>query len=314
METPDDDSGSRGSDDPPQEADNACHGSGGSTRTYAAASRTRPHDPADVLSGQQLGWLMATIEGDVVPRLVNAHRRVDNSEAIREFHAPRLPDGALERLTDLVLRERHAEALAWIEGMIDSGTSVEAVYLGMLGPAARRLGEMWEADTVDFTQVTIALWRLQEIMYDLHAAFLDDAIPAVQVRRILIAPSPGSRHTFGMLMVAEFFRRAGWAVWGDPSAGEREVIRAARDNWFDVIGISVGVEEHLPLVTSTVRALRKASRNPDLIVMLGGPVMVAHPEYVGVVGADTMATDAANAVDVAERMVRGPQQGRTLSN
>jgi methanogenic corrinoid protein MtbC1 len=48
--------------------------------------------------------------------------------------------------------------------------------------------------------------------------------------------------------------------------------------------------------------------------MLGGPVMVAHPEYVGVVGADTMATDAANAVDVAERMVRGPQQGRTLSN
>ncbi len=313
METPDDDSGSRRSDDPAQEAENACHGAGGSSRTYASSSRTRPHDPSDVLSGQQLGWLMATIEGDVVPRLVNAHRRMDNSEAVRDFHAPAMPE-ATDRLVEFVVHERHVEALAWIEGMIDTGTTIEAVYLGMLGPAARRLGEMWEADTVDFTQVTIALWRLQEIMYGLHAAFLDDAIPAVQVRRILLAPSPGSRHTFGMLMVAEFFRRAGWAVWGDPSAGEREVIRAARDNWFDVIGISIGVEEHLPLVTGTVRALRKASRNTDVILMLGGPVIVKHPEYVGVVGADTMAVDAANAVDVAERMVRGPLQGRTLSN
>jgi methylmalonyl-CoA mutase cobalamin-binding domain/chain len=314
METPDDDSGSRRSDGPVQEAESACHGSGGSSRSYAAISRTRAHDPHDVLSREQLGWLMATIETDVVPRLVDAHRRMDNTEAIEELHPPRLPDGTVERLVEYVLHERHREALAWIEGIIDAGTSAEAVYLGMLGPAARRLGEMWEADTVDFTQVTISLWRLQEIMYDLHAAFLDDATAPLQVHRILLAPSPGSHHTFGMLMVAEFFRRAGWAVWADPSAGEREVIRAARNSWFDVIGISVGVEEHLPLVTSTVRALRKASRNPDTIIMLGGPVIVAHPEYVGMVGADTMATDAANAVDMAQYLVRGPRQGRMQSN
>jgi methanogenic corrinoid protein MtbC1 len=300
MQTSDEDSGSRDCGNLSHGADGASHapGSGSAAERHACEQAS-----LDALSRQQLGRLLATIETEVVPRLVDAHRRVGNAEALHQFHSHTAPEGAVDHLVALLLRDRVAEAAAWLETLVDDGTSVEAVYLAILQPAARRFGERWEQDTSDFTQVTIALWRLQELMYGLHAAFLDDAIPGVQVRRILLAPAAGSQHTFGMLMVAEFFRRAGWAVWGDPAANEREVAATVREGWFDVVGISLGTVEHLPLATSTVRAVRRASRNPDVVVLLGGPALLRHPELVALAGADTTAADAAEAVEVAERLV-----------
>ena len=79
---------------------------------------------------------------------------------------------------------------------------------------------MWDADLCDFTQVTIGLWRLQQLMYELSPAFQDDAQRGVQIHRAMLVlvpvpvpvPVPGSQHTLGLLRVAEFFRRAGWGV------------------------------------------------------------------------------------------------------
>jgi methanogenic corrinoid protein MtbC1 len=43
--------------------------------------------------------------------------------------------------------------------------------------------------------------------------------------------------------------------------------------------------------------------NPDLRVMVGGPVFLDNPKLVGEVGADAMATDAPSAVLWAENLL-----------
>jgi len=50
----------------------------------------------------------------------------------------------------------------------------------------------------------------------------------------------------------------------------------------------------------TIHALRRASRNADIGVMVGGQVFNEHPEYVALVGADTTAADARQAALQAE--------------
>jgi methanogenic corrinoid protein MtbC1 len=45
-----------------------------------------------------------------------------------------------------------------------------------------------------------------------------------------------------------------------------------------------------------IRSVRRASHNPDLYVMVGGPLFLAQPDLVTRVGADAAATDAASAV------------------
>lgn len=52
-----------------------------------------------------------------------------------------------------------------------------------------------------------------------------------------------------------------------------------------------------------IEAARGASRNRDLIVMVGGPLFIENPELVALVGADATARDAKEAVLRADAMV-----------
>jgi MerR family transcriptional regulator, light-induced transcriptional regulator len=72
---------------------------------------------------------------------------------------------------------------------------------------------------------------------------------------------PGEQHTFGRVMVADFFRRAGWDVWTDAVPGSSELVSLVRQEWITIVGLSVGSETHLEGVASTIHALRRAARN-----------------------------------------------------
>lgn len=257
------------------------------------------------MSRGQMGWLLSTIETEIIPRLVKAHRvaepLADAAQAWPGSARPR--DTAVDDLAQIILANQAGVAAGYIDGLRAEGVTLETLYLDVLTPAARRLGEMWEADLCDFTQVTVGLWRLQQLMYELSPAFQDDAQRGVQRYRAMLVPVPGSQHTLGLLMVAEFFRRAGWGVWGDPAAAQADLVEAAQTHWFDMVGFSVGAVSQLDHLKAAIAAIRRASLNPSIVVMVGGPVFLDMPALVAEVGADATAPDAALAVDVAVRLI-----------
>lgn len=257
------------------------------------------------MSRGQLGWLLSTIETEIIPRLVKAHRVVDPvADVARPLPGPVRPrDTAVEELAQIILANHSGVAAGYVDGLRADGVSLETLYLDVLTPAARHLGELWEADLCDFTQVTIGLWRLQQLMYELSPAFQDDAQRGVQLNRAMLVPVPGSQHSLGLLMVAEFFRRAGWGVWGDPAAGQADLVEAAHTNWFDLVGFSVGTMSQLGSLKAAITAIRRASMNPSIVIMVGGPVFLDAPALVAEVGADATAPDAALAVAVAVRLI-----------
>ncbi len=73
-----------------------------------------------------------------------------------------------------------------------------------------------------------------------------------------------------------------------------------RDEWFDVVGLSVATERHLKGLAGSIRALRQASCNPDVYVMLGGRWVSEDPERARFVGADATAMNAAEALAGAQ--------------
>jgi len=120
---------------------------------------------------------------------------------------------------------------------------------------------------------------------------------------VLLVPVPGEQHTFGLLMVAEFFRRSGWEVWSESLPGARELIGLAGQEWFTLIGLSVGCETHVDGLASTIHSIRKAARNRSLGVMVGGSVLCRQPELAVHVGADATGMDARQAALQAENLV-----------
>jgi MerR family transcriptional regulator, light-induced transcriptional regulator len=76
-----------------------------------------------------------------------------------------------------------------------------------------------------------------------------------------------------------------------------------RSEWFDVIGFSVGAEFQIEGLSSVILALKRASRNPGVRVMLGGPVASQNPDLHTRLGADATAFDANQALAVAESLL-----------
>lgn len=269
-------------------------------------ARTTPDDPPD----DRLAWLVRTIETEIIPRLMLAHQAPACGDAVPGGGADGISAADVAAFASQVLLKEAGAALAHVESMRADGTALETIYLELLAPTARRLGVMWDEDLCDFTEVTVGLWRLQQVMYDLSPVFQSHADKASAMRRAMLVPAPGSQHTFGLFMVAEFFRRAGWDVRGEPTVSATALVEATRRDWFDLVGLSVGTDLHIDALASVILALRKASLNPTIAVMVGGPVFVAHPEYLAMVGADGTASDAPQAILEAESLVASRERRR----
>ncbi len=191
----------------------------------------------------------------------------------------------------------------FVQGLIAEGLGAEIIFLHLLTPAARHLGYLWDEDLCDFTQVTVGLMRMQQITLRLGSEFQEKRKSAMSGRRALFAPAPGSQHTFGVLMVSEFFRRAGWQVWMELATSEAQLRLAVQKDWFDIIGLSVGAEAQAEDLADIISQLRAASANPHAKVLIGGPLLISEPDLYRRVGADGAASDAESAIELARRLL-----------
>ena len=281
-----------------------------SARLSAAQDPLACGQPRSRSPGNNMDWLVRTIESEIIPRLLAAHQdplpdgkrqlSIDEDE-VRDF-------------TDIVLRGESDACQAYVQAVRARGVTLENIYLSLLTPAARRLDAMWVADECDFTQITIALWRMQQLVYNFSPEFRRDSAQwNPDHKRIMLMPVPGSQHTLGILLVSEFFHRAGWHVWGEPTAGRQALVEAVRDNWFDIAGISIGSVNQVEELGTFITDLRQASRNDHLRVIVGGPLL-HHSIGDGLLtnaGADGIAAEATEAVALADRLISALQYPAT---
>jgi methanogenic corrinoid protein MtbC1 len=254
--------------------------------------------------------LVQTVETEIVPRLVALYRGMTSGHPPRaRVQRGAIGEAEVVQFTDLVLYQ-HEPALAILRRLSEQGASGHELCLDLLAPAARRLGEMWSADRCHFSDVTIALGRLQLMLRELAGAMADAAPDAAPARRALLLAVAGDQHTFGLAMVRDFFRAAGWRVATDaPDSADalKDLIRAEA---FDVVGLTIGSEHHVEALGIAVQVVRRHSRQRQVRVLVGGPLLLAHPDIAARVGADATALDARQAILEAERQVTARDEGR----
>jgi methanogenic corrinoid protein MtbC1 len=253
---------------------------------------------------ERMTRLVKTLEAEVIPRLVEAHRTVPATEApVPSATCPPPTEAEISDFVQLVFSLQSASVSSRVETYRERGMTIENVYLQLLAPAARHMGYLWDEDLCNFTQVTVGLGRLQHLLQALSPAFGTDVEFPANARRVVLVPAPGEQHTFGLSMVAEFFLHAGWEVAGGQGGHHGGAVDMVRQEWFDVIGFSVGSETRLDWLKTCVSEVRAASCNPSIRVMVGGPIFTLHPEFAEVVGADATSTDGKQAPIVAEGLV-----------
>ncbi len=256
-------------------------------------------EPAMTAAKDRLFRLARAIESDVIPRLVQAHRA---SETLLPV-APKPTEADVRAFVADIVGDREDAVAALLDRLRQRGLPVEMLYLDLLAPAARLLGEMWSDDECDFATVTVALGRLQCLLRELSPAFGTEVAHPPNGRRALFAQPRDEQHSFGLSMVAEFFRRDGWEVVGGVGGAVDDPGARTRQEWVDVVGFSIGSELRLEWLRTRISAVRESSRNRQIVVLCGGPIFTLHPQWLTHVGADATALDGREAPNVADRLL-----------
>jgi MerR family transcriptional regulator, light-induced transcriptional regulator len=270
----------------------------GWTPLVAAGARQARHDNA-------IGNTLATmIEGEILPRLLLAHQHPDYYRLPPSKGGPAASPFNPEIFAERTLALSTKELLAELDRHADGGVDWQTICLDLLAPAARVLGVWWEEDKCSFTEVTIGLGRLHQLLHMIVSRATHQRMHTLEARRALFVPSPGEQHVFGLIMLQEFFEADGWIATTDLAASVDDILEAAAAETVDLIGFTVACEEHLEPLPHLIRSVRKASRNPNVAVMVGGRLFPEGSNLAERVGANASAPDGRLAVDVAGALVR----------
>lgn len=232
---------------------------------------------------ERVARLFTLMEQAVIPRLV----RYDPAT----LHHPALTPTAAEfdEFFDRLLQDDEAGLVATIDRLHGRGLSMRTLFMDLLVPASRRMGERWCDDTSDFVAVTVAVSQLQRLVQHYSATFCAEGRPLGRGHRILLAQPRDETHGFGLTLVAEFFRCDGWDVVVSHAGNDVDPVQRVRAEHFDAVGLSIGSMLNLPWLRDRIPRLRRESCNASVVVMVGGPVFSGEPDRVASVGADLTA-------------------------
>ena len=257
----------------------------------------------DSSSQDSVNILIQMLDKEIIPRLLVSHQANTLIEDLATSGQRKIHVQEVDLLVSLCINGTQETCLEFINKLTNKQVSIESIYLDLIPMTARKLGVLWEEDICSFTDVTIGLWRLQHILYDLTKDFQKKHSMPIENLNALLIPAPKSQHTLGLFIVAEFFRKAGWRVWGEPNLSPEQINNLIFSQWFDVIGISVGYSEQLIGVNQLITSLRSRSMNPNVAFMVGGPLYSTDPELFDDIQAEIKSCDANDAIRQAEIIV-----------
>ena len=257
--------------------------------------------------------LTQLVQRDIVPRLLSSlPAPTAGTIASQPLTAPAprssIPSDAptqdaVVAFTDTLLTGTPGDAALIVSRLRASGVSPRTLCLHLLTGAARYLGELWVSDLASFADVTLATDQLQLIFRDLATEIAVPRPTRPVAPAALLVATPGEQHSFGLTMLATFFRGAGWTALTPRVRNAVDVQRKVAASHIEMLGFSLGTELHLTRLGRCIELARRSSCNRALVVMVGGPAFVARPELASSVGADATASDAAGALEQAERLI-----------
>ncbi|MEM8950864.1 MAG: cobalamin B12-binding domain-containing protein [Pseudomonadota bacterium] len=278
------------------------------TEAEQAAVAARHVTNTSTTLARRIAGLAGVVQDEVVPRLVEAYKPIVNEPDLTEgvLEAPK--SGAIDQLADLVVTDGDAAGV-FVKKLHEDGMSVEAIYLNVLAPTARLLGKLWETDRRHFADVTVGVGRLQQMLREFEAAFQSETMEWHPAQRALLMPAPHEQHTFGLFMIGEFMRRAGWDAWTGPLPPDRDLQKLVKHGDFSVIGFSASSDSRLKALKDAIANVRRMVGKRPVCIMVGGVAFERCPALVSDVGADGTASDAKSAIKLAHGML-GEQTAR----
>ncbi len=193
-------------------------------------------------------------------RLVLARGRGRN-RAVRPGGRQRSPDATdVRELVRLLLAHDVGVASAYVETVRQRGATLDLVCLQLLAPAARELGLLWEEDECDFMQVTVGIVQIAPIA---AGASAPNSVARSRSASCTVEScwprARASSTPLGFRWSANFCSGRAGRFGRSFRLPRQRYWNWSAENWFAVVGLSVGSDLRLEEIATIIRAIRSAS-------------------------------------------------------
>jgi len=146
----------------------------------------------------------------------------------------------------------------------EAGRPAEDIYVNLLAPAARQLGDMWNSDHITFAQVTVGSGRIFAIMRSMRHMF-ETSAPAEEPA-VIFASVPGETHTLGVRMAADFFRTDGWNISLLIGLSHDDLLAEIAQISSRMVGLSFSGEHSLEALSQLIVALHICAPHLSIVI------------------------------------------------
>jgi methanogenic corrinoid protein MtbC1 len=186
-----------------------------------------------------------------------------------------------------------------IEEALIMDIPIEQIYLYVIEPALKKLGNLWYLNKVSIPQEHFCSFVTQQIM----SAMTIGNNPNKKHRAVAVTVS-GDLHEIGLKMVADLLELDGWYVYYlGTNSPTQSIIEAIKYTKAEVLLISATLPIYIDTVSNLVKVIRLSKGCENIKILIGGQAFDDNPSLWKKIGADGYSTNAKEAVNIANKLV-----------
>lgn len=210
-----------------------------------------------------------------------------------------LADLAKGYLDAMLARERY-RATDLVMAAIDEGAAIRDIYLHVFQPVQYEIGRLWQTEAITVGHGHYCTNATQLVMSLLYPRLFTGEVGA---KRMLAACVEGELHELGLRMLTDFFEMDGWDTdYLGANTPKDAIIGALEEKKADVVSIGATMRYHLERVKEQIDEIRRSERTKLVKILVGGYMFRTVDGLWQQVGADGMARNADQAIELATQL------------
>ena len=202
---------------------------------------------------------------------------------------------------NFLLTAQKDKALAHIRDLAEAGTDIRKLYLNILQPVQREIGNLWHANKISVAQEHYSTGLTQLAIAQLYPRMFS---AESKHHRMIGACVSGELHEIGLRMITDIMELDGWDThYLGANMPSESIVQSAVDHKIDLIAISVTFPLNLHKAEDLISAIRNENQLKHVKIMVGGYPFINDPGLWMKIGADSTAADASLVSRIATSLV-----------
>ena len=234
------------------------------------------------------------------------------AEKLPSFIDPARPFAELAEsyLHSLLVLNRE-EAVSLVLRKVDSGLAINDLFRYVIHPVQQEVGRLWQENKITVLQEHYCTAATDVLITRLKRRFV--GVPRA-VTALSLCPD-GEEHSLAIKMFSDLLEADGWKVaFIGPKCPIADVLKHVRRHATDLIAISVATPLNLSKAKQLITEIKKLPAEDKPAIILGGAAINTKADSWDHLGADAVASDISEGVEIANRLIAQRERGeRTRS-